>query len=93
MPRALHGDEWSMLVWGCEPPSLEGFFFRRSPDLWSGFFTFGRGSSLNIRELIPVYEMRLWIAKNQAFCSKFRKSPINKRYIESITTLTKVKIS
>jgi hypothetical protein len=22
MPRALHGDEWSMLVWGCEPPSL-----------------------------------------------------------------------
>jgi hypothetical protein len=22
IPRALHGDEWSMLVWGLEPPSF-----------------------------------------------------------------------
>jgi hypothetical protein len=26
-------------VRGPEPPRLCGFFFRRNPDLWSGFFT------------------------------------------------------
>jgi len=27
MPRAVHGDEWPMLVWGREPPNIFGFFF------------------------------------------------------------------
>jgi len=39
MPRALHGDEWPLGVWGHAPPSRIGFFFGRSPDLWLGFFT------------------------------------------------------
>jgi hypothetical protein len=35
MPRALHGDEWSMLVWGREPPSLKAFSLEEAPTEWS----------------------------------------------------------
>jgi hypothetical protein len=39
MPRALHGDEWSTLVWGVNPQAFKAFSLEEAP-------TFGRGSSL-----------------------------------------------
>jgi hypothetical protein len=41
MPRALQGDEWSMLVWGREPQDFKAFSLEEAP-------TLGRGSSLHI---------------------------------------------
>jgi hypothetical protein len=41
MPRALHGYEWQLGVWGHASPSQFGFFFGRTPP-------FGRGSSLPV---------------------------------------------
>jgi len=35
--QAVYGDECPS--YGGRAPNLSGFFFRRSPDLWSGFFT------------------------------------------------------
>ena len=50
MPRAVHGDEWPMLVWGRHPKGFLGL----SPQANSAFSleeapTCGRGSSQTVR--------------------------------------------
>ena len=40
IPRAFHGDEWSVGVWGSEPQAYEAFSKEEAPPC-------GRGSSLN----------------------------------------------